>query len=366
MSALSEAQAVVAELEAKRSALAEQIKAIEAERAPVVAKVSANHKRRAKQPIIASLAGTVHLMTRASISPQVDYYRGEVKPKALLDALASGGIKLGVGGGYGASYTAKGLPGRVRVPDPATVRAWKRATAARERAEKAARDARAAELAAAAAAFAAGTKITLDELLPDLALTAKLKVAERALPTVYEAKHELDRLMADDDWGAMRVAKRHLGHLRKRDEDTGCMVCQRMAREKREADERKARIMALARQKATCPEHKVVKIGYTERLRSARVRLDPNGEPEWVENFPVWYCPVDFRQYNNTSLFLAEREKAAKAKPAKGMTYICPNPECGETVTSPVISDQERTWVECPVCESEWAADAVKRVKAAA
>jgi hypothetical protein len=245
----------------------------------------------------------------------------------------------------------------VRIPDAATLRTWKRASAARVRAEAVAAKARAAEKAAAAAAFEAGTKITLAELLPDLALTAKLILALKALPRSSNAEYELNRLTSSE-FSELAIAKRHLAHLTKRDEDTGCSICQRAARDRKEADERKARITALPRNKATCPVHGK-RIGYNERVRTARVRLTPDGEQEWVENFPVWYCPIDLAQYYNTALFLAERAKAEAKLKTKGLTFICPNPECGCTVTSIV----DNNMVSCDECGAEWDAGAVKPVK---
>lgn len=362
MSVLSDARAAMAEVEGRRTALIAQVEAERAERAPLIAKIEANQKRRQRLPIIANLAGTIGLYTRASINPEVSHYRGDTRPKALLDGLTSGGFKLSIGNDSYAGYTAKGLPGRIRVPEPATVRTWKRATAARERAEQRARNARVVELAAATAAFEAGTKISLAELLPDLALTAKLKLALAALPR-SQAEFELNRLTNNAEFGDLAIARRHLAHTEKRTEDAGCTVCQRAARERREAEEWRARITALPRQKAMCPMHGKVKVGYAERLRNARVRLAPDAEPEWVENLPVWYCPVDLVQYHNISLFLAEREQAAKkAKRGKAIAFTCPNAECGEDVTAVPNGDE----IICLVCEAALVVGSLKTHKVVA
>jgi hypothetical protein len=365
MTALSEAREHLRELVAKRANLANDVKALEAERAPSEARATANNKRRTSHPVVIFAANSWTRSTMASLRVE-GYSIGTLvdkKPKEVADAVASGGLKVSYGGGYGASYTARGLSTRVRTPDRAHIKAWDRAIAARVRAEAKLSEAKEAEVAAAKATFDAGVKVTFEELVADIAKAAILTAAcevYRKDPRV-QASFELTR-MTDGQYGSLSIAKRHVDHLAKKVDDGECSICKRLAQEGAAKAERISRITALPRRKFTCPEHNRRVLGYAERTERPEWVKDDDGTQHQVANLPVLYCPVDFRRYLDSRLYEADKAKAAKpvrAPKTKEITFLCPNPECAETVTASVIGNT----VTCDICDVEWDVSRVVKVK---
>lgn len=363
MSTIAAARAIVAELQAKQANLAARVAEAKAAREPIQRKLDAIQARRGRITIVVNAASTISRRTLADVGGEgysIEHALKDKKPKEIVDAIASGGVKLSLG--YGITYTARGLAGRIRIPKPDALRAWDRATKARRRAQAALDRAKAAESAAALAAFEGGAKITLDDLVADVAKVITIKTALATKPHPAQAAHELERL-TDGQYGELSLAKRHLAHLTKRTEDNSCPTC---LREKREADTaaaHRARVTALPRKRMTCPDHGP-RLGYSERSERDQWVRENDGTEHWVANLPVLWCPVDLRRYVDVKQRQADAAKAAKPKRAKGrtVTFLCPNPECGETTSSAVVDDT----VACEACEAEWDVNRVVRVKSAA
>jgi hypothetical protein len=365
MTALSEARAELAELEAKRANLATDVKEADALRAPFAKKRLALGERLRKLPLVAHTAGRYQLMTRAGVYIQSYDLRNLAGKKRadIADAIANGGVGINALGGV--AYKAKGLAPRLRVPDPVAVKAFKRAVAASERADKRAREAQHAEDEALALVFTTGTKIELSELVEQLTTGAVAQLALDAHPEASEAKHQLSRLL-DERWGELTNARRHVKHLANKADDPGCPPCLTAARDAAAAKERRDRITALPRRKFVCPDHKRRVLGYTERsARPEWIKTD-EGEKQ-VTGLPVLWCPVDFKRFIDSRTYEADLVKAAKlakraqARTAKAVTFVCPNPECEETVTA--VPEGFDRIVTCDVCGAEWRADVVKTVK---
>lgn len=368
MTALSEARQELAELEAQRMNLAAEVKAAADRLAPIEAKRTALEKRRAKHPVVMFLASEHVRGTLASLRVEsyATSHTGALvgkKPKEVVDAIASGGVKVTTSGAIwqGTSYTARGLATRVVTPTPATLRAWDRATAARKRAEKALEDARAAEKAAAKTAFEIGaTKVGFDALVADIAAAAVLTVAANAARDNTGNQGKINRLI-DGQFGELTLMKRHVDHLAEKVElpDPPCVICQKRARENEQRDARITAIKQLGRRKFTCPTHGKV-IGYAGRQRNLRF------DDTIIEDCPVLYCPKDWTMYVDAKLLAADKAKAAKpakvTKPAKVVSFVCPNPECEWEGESDVIDGM----VTCDSCDVEYEVDRVKIVKRAA
>lgn len=369
MTALSEARAQLHELEAQRANIVADMKVIEQARVIPGQRAEANNKRRLKQTVVINAANEVRLASmgvlRAETYGLQAIAKDNPKPRVILDAITTGGIKINFGGGYGVSYTARGLSQRVRVPNKADVAAWDKARRARLRAEAALSRAQAAEKQAGQLAYDNGSKLTLEYLAADIAKAAVLTAELDRVPRVGQKEHELNRLI-DGQFGQLTIAKRHVAHLAKKVDDPECSTCKTNAQRAAQTAERIATIKALPRRRWQCPDHGS-KLAYF--MRSER--------PEWVKfesgerqvpNAPLVYCPVDWKRYLDGKQLEADQAAAAKAearkkaRAPKEITFLCPNPQCGETSTSEVSGGE----VACEACEVEYPVERVVKVKVAA
>lgn len=352
---IAEAREAVQELVALQSNLAADLAAVKAQRAPAEKRLATNKLRRSKRPVVVLAANEHHRLSMAELRGGFGYIPKDTKPKGVPELVAKGEVKISLGSGYGfgASYTARGLSQRTMTPRPDDIKAWDRAIAARHRAEKKLDEARAHEKAMAAATFAGGTKVGFDELVADISADGILQLAVAALPDPYRIERELDRLV-DGQYGRLTIAKAHLAHLVKKEDGRGCSTCEVRVIDEAKRAERRTRIEALPRRKATCPDHGK-RLGYVERVR------------EWEGNQqiakPVWWCPVDFVRYADGKQLAADQAAAAKAEAKAArhqprlVWWICPNPDCSDDEQE---SEPEAGQVVCDFCEVGWDIDRIK------
>lgn len=369
MTALSEAREAVRELEALQSNLAADVAAMAAAHSPHKARYDAFRKKRSKQPIVMLSANEHKRDVMADLV--VGSYDGNtlvgMKAKAVTEAIAAGRAKAGLSGGYNAQgYTARGLAQRVRIPTQADLKAWAKATAAKERAQARVAALRDAEKEAAKVAFDNGAKVDVETIAASLAQEVVLRLNAAATMDRTGKAHELARL-TDGEFGKLTLARRHLDHLVKKLPDAGdaCVVCRNAAQEATRRANTIAEIKALPRRKFTCPTHGRV-IGFFTRQREW-VKIEGKAD-RWVDNCPLIYCPKDWHRFVLTSQLVEDDAKASKPARKTGkvreLHFICPNPECEEAVDATVAPGA--SYVECPECGAEWSVAAVKTVKKAA
>lgn len=364
------AQQRLADARAQEAALERQIAEMGEARERPLARLAGIRKRLSRTKVVLFLAGEVRHGTLDSLAPESYGVRGFVdkKAKELREAIASGGLKVNTGG-WGASYTAKGLASRVRIPEPAAMKAWDRAIAARARAETALAKARDAEKAAAQAAFDSGEKLGLERIVDELFAKATAIVALEKVPDrAGQLRFNLERLR-DEDWGEIADAEAHLAWAKAKNPDKGvcpCRVDQRLRQEAIQLRERLERIAQLPRQLHVCPTHQK-----RERMGVERKRAVISGPPIELpdgagvihhgDEVPHAYCLTTGASWIITSQVATERKAAAAAAAkARRIEFVCPNPDCLETVVATVAGKGQDATVECGVCGYDWLVDAVK------
>lgn len=351
--AIAEAKARVDQLLADRAAAQAEIDAIEVKRKPLLARITAIRARRAKVSVIANLAGRYLVTTLGAFYAETGYARElEAKPKAIHDALLAGKVK--VGGGYGVSYTARGLAPRLRTPERATFAAFTKAKNARVRAERALSKAQDAEKAAIAAAFEAGGKFELEAIVGGLTDHAIASMRSDAVKVPYELTKRVASL---DSWeGApLRIAQEHLAFAKSgSSEPCPCADCATGRQEQAKAKAEAERRAALPRISFTCPNHGKRRGSFERR----RQYLEAEG---WVNDLPIVHCPMgDSFIHQPTRDADAAKAAKAKAKAEKAMTRVRPAfvegeamsftcPGCGEfTEYAQVFTgDDDDLMVEC-------------------
>lgn len=374
--ALREARAALAAIEAKRKELVAAIAEAGKDRVPIEAKVAAIAKRRRRVQVIKFLAGAYYVGTLADLTAEIRYaFKDGAKPtpKAIRDGLESGTIKIGAGG-YGQSYSLKGLLPRIRLLDKPTFRTYQRKVAARKRAEAALAKARAAEAEAFKAAYAAGAKPDAGQVIAGIVDAAMATARLEAHPEQFGLRHELERLTADDDYSAKGIATLHLKHLQSgSSEPCPCHSCAGARAEAKRQQEEAARRAGLPTRMVDCPTHgrKRMPVEAARNLfwtdLEARVQELGREFPQelrgrWIDDLERAYCPKDGKTLLLVGDWLNAREKAKKkltrvrrGLPSEGdtVTFDCPN--CGAVATSEVYEDDtsEGLRVGCEACEFE-------------
>lgn len=407
MTLLSEARARVNELKTEAASKAAIVKEALDARAPAEKRYKAFLAKAGKRPIIAHVGGRYTLMTLAGIAVEgyrsLDMFNGKKKAD-IYDAIDNGGVSLSTsGGGYGVSYKAKGLTPRLKTPDPAAVKTWQRAVAASKRADARAEAAQRAEDFALEAVFKTGTPIERVELVEYLTQRMVLNLAVEKHPYPHQAKHDLERLTTQDEWGPLFQAEKHLAHLKAgvEDEET-CRTCSQ-ARQQAIRDREQARVDAEKREALDahiaaltevrllkCPTHgnKRMKVEYRDGLTIA----EDDGRRLDGQTALVGFCLADRkagphlvldRKQREKDQAKAEKERARKeraeaAKVAKAMKsrapmpddapipagtwveFTCPN--CSWVSQDEAVDDPESgiNVVSCPNCGTDWDVDAIK------
>lgn len=378
---LREAKAAVAAIEAKRKELLAAIAEANKGRKPLADKVAAIAKRRRRVAVIKNLAGSYYVGSLADLKAEIRHvFKDGEKPtaKKVREGLETGGIKIGAGG-YGQSYSLKGLLPRLRIIDKPTFRAYQRKVAARKRLETLLVAAKNAEAAAFDVTFKAGVKPAPELVIAGIVEEAIAVARLDAEPEPHQLRHELSRLAGDDEWSPMFVAKQHLEHVKSGSTEPCPCRNDRAAREQavRDRDEA-ARRATLPTRMIGCPTHGRRRMAYETPERSvfsgnvSGVEWPADLAQRWIQ-IPVGHCPKGHSLYLVSEL-LAAREKAAKkvtrikksGGPAAGETiaFTCPN--CGVVASSEVDEDEEgELRVGCSNCEAEPLASAVVVVKKA-
>lgn len=388
---LAEAKARVAEINAEHDALIAKAKAKQQEREPFVRALERIDARRAKVPVIIDWSGGVlHVTTMAAVRAagwRLDEAFTGKKPRQIAEAFETGAVKVS---GSQMDRTAKGQVQKLRVIDKEQLRIVRRAEAATRRAEQALSRAKMAEKAAIAAAYEAGRKLTLQELVADV---AKRTVAYQAVQAHDPGTRELDQAqrLVDGDWSDLQDAKTHLGHAQavaKGDAELGACPCRRDARERKEREQQEQeadRVAALPTTMFICPIHEKRHRGPTEIIAVHESRIGDDTR-KWLDEIaPGWellkdegssrfyteyaldyaYCVKAGKRMLFGSAIAKRAAAAAKAakKPAvkvKTLAWTCPNPDCGEPNVTELEPDNTLT---CESCEVAFDASTLKTWK---
>lgn len=395
--AVRDAEARLAGIDARADAKRAELEAIAAKLGPLTKRRNAIQHRRQKQVIVLNSAGDVALGTMAGLTIE-SYMRDSMlgkKPREIVEAIDTGAAKVHSSFTFGASYTAKGLVQRIRIPTPESIKAATVARRKLDRARKAHDEAKAAEKAARLAMYESGEKLTREQIVESLFAEAKASLAytaaQKELGHPANVKHELERLMADDEWSERGQAKLHLHHaqVQAAGNEADACPCRQCQEERHEAQRQRAedaRIAELPVVTFDCPSCGRRHRGATEVQNiqdrhvndALRKALDEKA-PGWqqLSNNDRWYpaylldtvyCAKARHWFPWTTGIvksIAKVEKAAqRARGTAVREWTCPNPECGEV--NEVIG-KPGDYVRCEACEVEFDADVVvyRRAKAA-
>lgn len=363
--AIREARQRVAAIEAKQRELQRRITELAKQRAPLEARISAIGKRRERVGVIKFLAGNFILGTLATLRADIAYVKDlKPTPKPIRDGLESGGIKISAGG-YGQSYSLKGLLPRLRLIDRPTLAVYRRKVKARERAEEALRKARAAEAEAFRATYDAGAKPDRELVIKGIVDEAIAQIQLQALPYPATIEHEIERLTRWDD-SPLKVAQQHLEHAKSGStEPCPCETCRADAARAEQLMAIKAHRATLPRRMVVCPVHKdagrkrmpweVVTRRLTEDEFSRLGLAEYGMKWSYYDNsfaLPVAYCP------SGDLAVVYDELRAAKAKADKAAAKKAAKAAKGRIWTNPSVA-QEGDTVEftCPVCNTQATSD---------
>ena len=364
------AEARVAELEAAIATRNAAEQAAQQAIAPAIARKAMLSRRLSKMLLLTEAGGSPYseaggIRLRSLDNVTLGWHNVERKPADLAEALLAGEVKIEAIGGI--AYTLRGFLRRSRMTTLAQLWAVRRAVAKRERAEGALKAAWKAEREAYAEAFGIGAKC--DEAVIASQVAAKLAISARPAsidPAIYEAGRSATNELAN--------AQNHLAWAKGTDPDKGlcqCYACQGDRRTAANARIEAERIAGLPTGMISCPQcNRRHRVSLDERATT----FTEDKAAELHEKFGVTVKPYErvtvprgFCHKSESWILLASewavrQAKAAKAAArhkSKGLTFICPNPDCGCTVTSVIEGDM----VSCDECEAEWDAGAVKTVK---
>jgi hypothetical protein len=306
MTALSDARAELAKLEAQRVAYVKAIAEAKTAREPVQKRYDTNLAARKRHRIIVNAANAFHVTTEASVGVTSWDTRQLVgmKPAAIREAIAAGKFSVALAGS-GITYKARGMSQRIRVPHPEDLRAYERAQKVTDRARHALERAKAAQATACQLAYDNGDKVPFDDLVATLTKDAAINAALDAVRDTTDHAGKLNSML-DPMFGSLPRAQSHYDHLVKKDADPECVTCKLIASttEKRAVFE--ARITALPRRKFTCPTHGK-KLGHFER-----------GRDDWyngrlVHDLPLIWCPIDFTRFVHSPTLAEDQAKKGAA-----------------------------------------------------
>jgi len=229
MTKLQEARQRVREAEALEANTKAKHEAEDKAQAPAQAALERWRKSVSKQPVVILTAGSYRVLPTglAAVSgygwdyelrKHLDGQKGKAAEAAVAAAILGGAVTMNVGGG---SPKCKGLAAKTRVPDAASLRAWRAAHEKVRKAEAAARTAREAEVAAIRAAFDAGAKVAAEDVA---ALFAKgyCLLQATAKTSTYGRDHEITTARKTKE-----AAIAHLAHVQSKSKDPcACATCE--------------------------------------------------------------------------------------------------------------------------------------------